>query len=358
MRGASPHRCTKTYSAPGSRCLPPPAPALTPQPGPPQGSVSPAPQEGLGPAAGSLSLAAQPQRRGSRPPFPAGDLAPLRPSPQPGPGPRPLGSARLRSPARHGVQPRRHRHWQRRHSGPRRAPLYGTGPHFRPAPLPPAAGSHHRVRLVGQSRAAAPAAQRVTLSPARRAPPRCVRAGGTGARFESPAWGDGDRPGLRCEGAGTAPAARGLAVGTSALEAGPRSGGWGQAWGCLGPGLGARPGLGPPGSGSKPWLLGSGRGPRASLRRIQESLHAPLPRVGVLLADHLGHSRREPALWYPESYPCLGTATADCPPQILQDPGPLGFPSFKALSSVSEREAPLPSTKPVPGGNEHRSGCV
>lgn len=105
MRGASPHRCTKTYSAPGSRCLPPPAPALTPQPGPPQGSVSPAPQEGLGPAAGSLSLAAQPQRRGSRPPFPARDLAPLRPSPQPGPGPRPLGSAPLTRPPRSAAPP-------------------------------------------------------------------------------------------------------------------------------------------------------------------------------------------------------------------------------------------------------------
>lgn len=116
----------------------------------------------------------------------------------------------------------------------------------------PAAGSHHRAepgRSAGQSRAAARAAQRVTLPPARRAPSRCARAGGTGARFESPARGDGDRPGLRCEGAGTAAAVWGLAVGTSSLEGGPRSGGWARAGAHLGPG-------------SKPWLLGAGRGPR------------------------------------------------------------------------------------------------
>lgn len=37
--------------------------------------------------------------------------------------------------------------------------------------------------------------------------------------------GDGDRPGLRCEGAGTAPAVRGLMVGTFSLGTGTGSGG-------------------------------------------------------------------------------------------------------------------------------------
>lgn len=195
----------RTGSDPAARLLPKTVPARA------HGRVS-APQWSLSPR----SRASAPRQK---PTFPR-----RRPSPTPAfptaRPPHPLQQELAPASTGLGLRPRRP-------SPPRSAALAQAAPlsiaptltsarrRFRPA-----AGSHHRAepgRSAGQSRAAARAAQRVTLPPARRAPSRCARAGGTGARFESPARGDGDRPGLRCEGAGTAAAVWGLAVGTSSL---------------------------------------------------------------------------------------------------------------------------------------------
>lgn len=148
-----------------------------------------------------------------------------------------------------------------RRSGPHRAALYDPGPHFRPAPLPPGCRlQQHR-----------------------------VEPGGQGCRAERHK-GRCSRPSVGTIGMGRRH--RG-GTGRVATRGGhPLTAGWvwklGRGW-CWG--------LGP---GSQPWQRVS---EQACGQGIGLLAAPPRRWQWVVPVARLGHSRREPALRYPSSYP-------------------------------------------------------
>lgn len=156
----------------------------------------------------------------------------------------------------------------------------------------------------------------------------------------NPGLGDGDGPGLRCEGTGTAPAVRGLMVGTFSL--GARAEGW--SWAHLGPAVCAL--------GEQALAVGLRERPLGVFAGGTGSLCPHLHRDRGFCQSPI--DARQPVLGYPGSHPAWGPAPRAQPRDSVGTLDLWVLPYFKHfLLFQSERPScSAPSLCPLAVGAE------